>query len=788
MKIPNLDEIRGALPPSTKGRWKGRSLPGALPEWPFLFLFLLLALVHWPVIAGRSFFFRDVYLLSQPSLGFLGDSLRQGRIPLWNPFLHAGSPFLANPQSLATYPPAWLFSLISPAERAVDALIVFHLAIAAAGAYLLARTLTLQPLAAFVAAVSFAFSGLLLSTTNLTFGLVGVVWLPGSLAALERAIETGSRFLLAVAALAFGMTVLAGVPEMIVISAMSLGAWSLLAPVSGRRGRALWAGAIVLLGGIGLGGVRLATTLALVRATPRSGLSFEDLTLRSLSPRALPELVLSGFMGRTGSLLEEAYWGRLLTDSGFPYYVSISFGLLVVCLAVAGLKARGWPLRFRIALAMAAGAGVAGSLGRYLPGARELLFPLLGPVAVRYPVKALFLAAVPLALLAAAGFEELGGRWRSVRSALVFVVPGGLLALSAALLPFVVGWSVGYFGVPAEERTLFFIVLRGVGLLAMAAVSVALLPAPLGRAVLAAAVAFELASGAAGIEPTVPAGALRNESAPLLRRVVGDGRLYAVPVGPPYEITAATDDVRWLAAWKVSIADDYTGFRDRIRVAFHSDFDALAPVRVATLSRRVASLPWGKAKTELLSAFGVRAVISRSRLESAGLEPVAEIENASGKNAIVHRNPRGTNAWFSPSFRVADGPRNAFALLCDPVTSPIESPILEISGSALSSTSPSEPLRISRNSPEEIDVEVEAASRGVVVVAETPFPGWKATVDGSPARIDVANFSEMGILVGPGKHSVALRYRTPGLDLGLALSLGTVAAGLLALALSGRRG
>ena len=50
-------------------------------------------------------------------------------------------------------------------------------------------------------------------------------------------------------------------------------------------------------------------------------------------------------------------------------------------------------------------------------------------------------------------------------------------------------------------------------------------------------------------------------------------------------------------------------------------------------------------------------------------------------------------------------------------------------------------------------------------------PGWSATVDGAPARIELAEGLVRAVAVGSGRHVIAFRYTAPGLHLGAAISL-----------------
>ena len=44
----------------------------------------------------------------KPTLRFLTDSVLAGGIPLWNPYVGLGRPFLADMQNIVFYPPAYL--------------------------------------------------------------------------------------------------------------------------------------------------------------------------------------------------------------------------------------------------------------------------------------------------------------------------------------------------------------------------------------------------------------------------------------------------------------------------------------------------------------------------------------------------------------------------------------------------------------------------------------------------------------------------------------------------------
>ncbi|HET8646291.1 MAG TPA: YfhO family protein, partial [Vicinamibacteria bacterium] len=82
-------------------------------------------------------------------------------------------------------------------------------------------------------------------------------------------------------------------------------------------------------------------------------------------------------------------------------------------------------------------------------------------------------------------------------------------------------------------------------------------------------------------------------------------------------------------------------------------------------------------------------------------------------------------------------------------------------------------------------LDLRAEGPGVLVLAESWDRGWRARLDGRPARLLRVNHAQLGMVLPAGTHRVQLRYRPRGFALALALS----AAGALALGalLLGRR-
>ncbi len=170
--------------------------------------------------------------------------LSQGRLPLWNPYTFAGSPFWADVQAAVFYPPSLLTILLSTpwgfSLFALEIEAVFHFWLAATFMYLFIRDLTHSRAAAIVSALTFTFSGYLTGYPSQQLAVLEVdIWLPLILFFLYRAYQKWemskdlasltsppsllrlypSAFLLILAGISWGLAILAGHPQSALIVA-----------------------------------------------------------------------------------------------------------------------------------------------------------------------------------------------------------------------------------------------------------------------------------------------------------------------------------------------------------------------------------------------------------------------------------------------------------------------------------------------------------------------------------------------------------------------------------------
>ncbi|MEZ4737031.1 MAG: hypothetical protein R3E79_58880 [Caldilineaceae bacterium] len=73
-----------------------------------LCLALFVGLLYYPLLfTNRVLANGDILLYFYPYRDYAAAALRSGEVPLWNPYIFMGVPFLANPQAAVLYPLHW---------------------------------------------------------------------------------------------------------------------------------------------------------------------------------------------------------------------------------------------------------------------------------------------------------------------------------------------------------------------------------------------------------------------------------------------------------------------------------------------------------------------------------------------------------------------------------------------------------------------------------------------------------------------------------------------------------
>lgn len=153
----------------------------------------------------------DLVTSFYPFRALLSRAVGEGMLPLWNPYMLAGSPFLANSQSALFYPLNLLYYIL-PLPVAWTVCILLRTLLAAVFTALFVRSIGATRTGSILSGVIFSSCGFMTLWQGQPMG-DAAIWLPLICYAVHRLDSEPSRLSLSLAAFAFAMPVLAGHPE-----------------------------------------------------------------------------------------------------------------------------------------------------------------------------------------------------------------------------------------------------------------------------------------------------------------------------------------------------------------------------------------------------------------------------------------------------------------------------------------------------------------------------------------------------------------------------------------------
>jgi len=418
-------------------------------------LALAALVICWPLgLTNRILAGIDAFTYFTPYWAHRMEAFRAGVVPLWNPYLFSGAPFLANIQAAVLYPLHWPLSWLRP-EQALVWSALLHVWMASAFTYVFARrTLRVRSLAALGAGLIYGLGGFTLARIENINQLNALAWLPALLWLYDECLReprAGSPARRSVPFIglsaAIALQLLAGHTQTTFINMIGLGLWALLSVGRPLRPARLWPLLSVIVA-VSLAAAQLLPTIELNGLGLRTGgLPYRQAVSFSLRPQLLLQSLLPPF----GRGLAEAFGSEGYAE--FVGYVGVS-GLFLAGLGVlAGWRSTltrwgGW-LRPGVLAAV----GLLLALGAYNPLTYVLWRFVPGFDLFRAPARWLALFALGCALLAALGLDGPGKggplrpmsrpRGRLARTLIVAAVLAGVALLALQIwppAPTVAGW------------------------------------------------------------------------------------------------------------------------------------------------------------------------------------------------------------------------------------------------------------------------------------------------------------------------------------------------------------
>lgn len=756
---------------------------------------LLCGAFHWRVLFTREASLPngggDFNSFYYPLARYAADQLQSGHLPLWNSTLHGGAPLAADFQTGLLYPPNLLaYWLVRPFDYgSLELLVIAHFWLASLTAALLWRAVGGGRAGALVAGLTYAYGGFFISHLGHPPMLAVAAWLPLLLTALYRMLRADrwstQRRWVAVTAMILAVMILAGHPQLLLISLMVAACWSLvvvavtprsdslarrvwlwmatargapggpvagvdLSRLSGRR----WLTAALLGGTVCTLGVALASpvllpALQLGRYSVRANLAYDESTAFSLRPLLLLQMLLPKAFGDgpTSYLNAIAFSGEVWAYAG----------VTTLALAAVGILWRPrWPVVLGLGLALLAlllmlgpATPLHGWLYRFVPGFGQVRAPGRWSVVVSLGVGWAAAGGVDTLVSLTHGANGAMRQWLGRAAGWLGLLIGALLIAHLSL--------TGLLLQPKDPSAPLANLLDALGWLIVLLLLLVVLALTLARqtlpgittgALLAGLVVLDLFAAHIDFNPTTAdltsgfrhpeiVASLRGAAAVRLDSDTGTPELWQPS-------TAALIGVQDIAgAFNPLGLADYAAYYDLARR------DRTGPLYnflgVTHLVARPDKLPRAGALTPLVSAPSRLVLYQR-----AGGRPRASIIY---RSRAVESSPAALAALRQPGF--------------DPAVE-----VLVTGAEARSLTSATEPTAatIVESTSDSIEIEANAVSEAYLVLADPYYPGWRAEIDGQPATVVRANYAFRAVLVPAGRHQVRLIFDPPLWRLGWLLA------------------
>jgi len=774
-------------PPVIAGGLAPRRRQSRIPlrGWGLLGLLALTSVAAIYLLAGGTLVGQDSVTQFYPWYALLGERLRAGDIPGWNPAQFGGAPFAGDPQSGWTYLPAMLAFGLLPFWLAVPVYLVGHVALALGATYALARKLALGVVGSLIAAAAYAYAGPVLGRAPCcpaTFQVAA--WSPVTLLGLELAIVAASwRARSAgwsLAGLALSQILATWIGQGAYYALLALGAYAvyrtIFVPAAGPDGSLPSpAQRVARLALHGSGVLTIGFGLAAAGILPRLEYNAQSNLAGGRYQGAGSWAAAVG--GVSWSQLDRAAQPSLY----YPGGAAIALGVVALLLVRRGLA-----VPYCAALALGAAILV-------LPARTPLhvllysLLPRFESLHRHWPERVTMVAYIAPALLAGTAVDSLS-RWRRRPRRL----------LRALALPAVVG-----LGLLAESRTNHWPAVAV--LLGTLLVGATLLPRPLARlapSLLLLLVAGDLMLMNLELARQAPFGGyhrldvasyddadgavafLRERTRDEPARFVGyDPGLSTSEHGRAtlYRSRFADPEVRALLVNNRATLfglEDAQGYNP-VQPARTVDF--LIALNGVTQEYHDANVLEAGIESPLLDLLNVRYLLIPAALPPGrdDLQRLsARYPTVYGDDAvrILENREALPRAWLVHQARQLP-PDQALMELARGAVDPRQTALLE------GSPPPLAPAAIPANdravvdsaSADSLRLTTRSDAPALLMMSEVAYPAWKATVDGEPASVLTADHLLRAVAVPAGEHTVELRFASSALQIGTWISLATIA-------------
>jgi hypothetical protein len=723
----------------------------------------------WTLYKGGNFAsdaIRQIYPWKELAISLI----KQSQFPLWNPYAFSGTPLLANMQTAVFYPMNFLFFIIPNFPFAWAAYIISTLLLGLFFMYLFLKSLKLTDSAAIFGSIAFAASGYMI--VWLEWGTVAhqLIWLPLSLFALKRWWDSRKVRFLLLLVFSASSTIFAGYPQGAAYNFIIVFTWFLCFLKNTAKKQRLSLAFPIIISAI------LVIGLTAIQWMPTMELYFNSAMRGEVSQKLSKEAALP--FAQFATLLAPDYFGNRVTNdywakqfSGVDYmdadlYVGATTLLLVVSAILISKKTKEvkWLILLFI-LGVILGAKT--PIVSFIAG---LGIPVISTGAAS---EALIISIFSLCCLAAIGLQGLLDRQTKTKAK-----------------PAV--WIIGSLYIALLIISLFFEQSK-------AAIAQNSLLVPLTGFVLVALLILldskrKIHPGLLGIAFIL---VLTSELLLHAEKILPFS--YPNFVFPKHqlieELKRRSSYYRVAGFWDSEIATNFhTVFRlyslegyDPLYIRRYGEF-----VTAAEEGKLPVSVPRSDAditmeneenRNRLIDLASVRYIPAKvtNQKESWEEEPLKYDPSRfrlvwQKDNFKIYENPQALpRAKLFYDWQVISDDEEVIKTLYDQQFNPHEQVILKMNP-GIKITSDAEQYNESRGAtitdykPNLVEIQTQSPTPAILLLTDSFYPGWKATVDENPAEILRTNYTFRSVVVPSGNHQVIFSYKPVSFKFGKAIS------------------
>lgn len=686
--------------------------------YPILVLLALVIIFFGKTLTGEKIFVTpgDTLVYEYATKYFLSDSLKNYQLPLWNQYTATGFPQMGTITG-SFNPLNLLIFYLLPMPLAFNLYLASIFFMTGFFTYLFARLIKISRSGSLLCAITITFSGIMVSKIPLSIMLQTFSMFPLELYLAEKYIQKKRSIFLCFLSLAVGFQFLAGYFQVVLYSLIMLIAYVTLRVYSEKRNilRSVGIFFIPLIAGFLIAAVQLLPSIEFTALSTRSG--GVDIETIEKFPYPLKHVVTFLWPYLLGDPRNGTYpvasrdWGFFWENTGYMGIVQFFLAFLAV---FWGFKQSKYVKIFVIIVTFS----FILMLGKYSPSFFLYNIPPLS--FFRVPARWIMFLTFGLVILSGFGFDSLHNRFKKIVRLVIFT------AAAFSLLLFSFGYNIkGNSKLWLKDtQTAKFIKSRG---------------QPNERII------------------TLGSTALWDE---LLK--IGW-------IQTPDKLLALMESLvpNFNVVYKLNHANIYPVIQTQRGITFNSALKRNIIVNTTQNTTQV-----NKQARDLLDILNVRYIISPVPMKNSGYPLV--FSTSTNPQFFIYENQAAIPGVFLVSdwVLIPDQKEQYRMLIAGDLnlkkTAIVEQEIPKLNlkkGEA----------RVARSDNSNIEVEATLDGDGMLILAESYYPGWKARVDGKEVKILPVNINQRGVLLKTGRHIVKFSYQPESFKNGVIISLATLA-------------